>query len=278
MASGLNPHQTFLDLVDEGDLPGPWREKAAAFRYNLLAPLFALNLCLSEPPRYRAAEKHPHLDRAFMVILGLEDFAQFPEIVRHHEAGTLPPTVMWGACPTLFDPSQAPPGRHTAFMWEKLPYRLGGDARNWDGARDEHGKQMLRVWTEHAPNLEASVLGWFARSPLDVERTLENMREGDLLVGAFTNDQIGYHRPFPGAGHYRAPLEGLYLCGSSSHPGGNVTGLPGYNAPRSCSPTSACPPVGARAARRAAVTPVNNVATMSCLTQIHLPGFLVTGL
>ena len=50
---------------------------------------------------------------------------------------------MWGACPTLFDPTQAPPGRHTAFMWEKLPYRLNGDAANWDGACDEHGRAML---------------------------------------------------------------------------------------------------------------------------------------
>ena len=229
VASGLNPHQTFLDLLDERDLPGAWRQKAADFRYNLIAPLFGLNLCLSEPPRYRAAEKLPHLDRAFMVILGLEDFAQYPEIVRHHEAGTLSPTVMWGASPTLFDPSQAPAGRHTAFMWEELPYRLGGDARNWDAAREPHGAEMLKVWTEYAPNLDDAVLGWFARSPLDTERTLSNMREGDLLVGAFTNGQVGFHRPFPGAGHYRGPIAGLYLCGSSSHPGGNVTGLPGYN-------------------------------------------------
>jgi phytoene dehydrogenase-like protein len=56
------------------------------------------------------------------------------------------------------------------------------------------------------------------------------MREGDLLVGAFTNGQIGFHRPFPGAGSYRTHLPSLYLCGSSSHPGGNITGLPGYNA------------------------------------------------
>jgi phytoene dehydrogenase-like protein len=49
------------------------------------------------------------------------------------------------------------------------------------------------------------------------------------LVGAFTNGQIGFHRPFPGAGSYRSHLPGLYLCGSSSHPGGNITGLPGYN-------------------------------------------------
>jgi phytoene dehydrogenase-like protein len=114
-------------------------------------------------------------------------------------------------------------------MWEKLPYRLGGDARTWDAAREPHAREMLNLWKEYAPNLEDAVLGWFARSPLDTERTLSNMREGDLLVGAFTDGQVGFHRPFPGAGHYRAPIEGLYLCGASSHPGGNVTGLPGYN-------------------------------------------------
>ena len=69
----------------------------------------------------------------------------------------------------------------------------------------------------------------FTRSPLDTERTLPNMREGDLLVGAFTHGQVGDDRPFPGAGHYRGHLKGLYLCGSCCHPGGNITGLPGYN-------------------------------------------------
>jgi hypothetical protein len=47
---------------------------------------------------------------------------------------------------------------------------------------------------------------------------------------AFTNGQIGYDRPFSGAGAYRAHLPSLYLCGSSSHPGGNIAGLPAYNA------------------------------------------------
>ena len=84
--------------------------------------------------------------------------------------------------------------------------------------------------TRYAPNLNGAVIDSFTRSPLDTERSFPNMRDGDLLVGAFTNGQVGYDRPFRGAGQYRAPVEGLYLCGSSSHPGGNVTGLPGYNA------------------------------------------------
>lgn len=229
VASGLNPHQTFLDLMDEKDVPAEWREKVSGFAYNNIAPLFALNLNLRERPVYTAERERPELGRALMVILGLEGYAQFPEIVAHHEQGTIPPTVMWGATPTVFDPSQAPPGQHVAFMWEKLPYRLQGDARNWDRVRQAHGKEMLGLWTRYAPNLGDAVIDWFTRSPLDSERALPNMREGDLLVGAFSKGQVGYDRPFRGAGHYRGHVTGLYLCGSCCHPGGNITGLPGYN-------------------------------------------------
>jgi phytoene dehydrogenase-like protein len=227
VASSLNPHQTFLDLLEETLVPRDTREKAQAFQYNLLAPLFALHLNLREPPRYVATAKYPELAQAFMVIMGLDRSDQFSDIVRHHASGTIPPTVMWGACPTLFDPSQAPSGHHTAFMWEKLPYHLKS---GWSAGGEAHGRDMLALWCKHAPNLADAVVDSFTRTPLDTERSLPNMRDGDLLVGAFTNGQIGYHRPFPGAGSYRAHLPGLYLCGSSSHPGGNITGLPGYNA------------------------------------------------
>jgi len=224
VVSGLNPQQTFLELIEDDLLPREWRCKAREFKYNLIAPLFGLYLNLRDPPRYAAAA-----GKAFMVILGLEHFEQFPEIVRHHEEGTVPPTVMWGSCPTEFDPSQAPAGKHTAFMWEKLPYALHGDARQWDSQKHQHGKAMLNVWAQYAPNLNDSVLDSFVRSPLDTERAFPNMRQGDLLVGGFTNGQVAYNRPFPGAGQYRGYLQGLYLCGASSHPGGNVTGLAGYN-------------------------------------------------
>ncbi|MCA9147593.1 MAG: hypothetical protein KDB05_32705, partial [Planctomycetales bacterium] len=95
--------------------------------------------------------------------------------------------------------------------------------------KDRHGAEMLALWSRFAPNITDATITSFTRSPLDTERMLPNMQSGDLLVGAFANDQVGYHRPFPGAGHYRAHLPGLYLCGSCCHPGGNITGLPGYN-------------------------------------------------
>jgi phytoene dehydrogenase-like protein len=229
VVSGLNPQQTFLDLMSTDDVPTAWREKAQAFRYNVLAPLFGVYANLNERPIYEAEKEYPYVDKGFMVIMGLDGAARFDEIVRQHEKGLVPPTVMWGSCPTVFDATQAPAGQHAAFMWEKLPYKLRGNAQNWDAEAEAHGRKMLDVWTEHAPNMRDAVLETFVRSPLDVERTLPNMRYGDLLVGSLGHGQVGYNRPFVGAGHYRAHLQGLYLCGSCCHPSGNITGLPGYN-------------------------------------------------
>jgi phytoene dehydrogenase-like protein len=78
VASGLNPQQTFLDLLDADAAPRPTREAASGFRYNRIAPLFALNLALREPPRYTAAERRPELNQAFMVILGLDADGPIP--------------------------------------------------------------------------------------------------------------------------------------------------------------------------------------------------------
>jgi phytoene dehydrogenase-like protein len=233
VASGLNPQQTFLELMPAETVPAWAREKAARFQYNLLAPLFGLHLALDEPPRYAAAERYRELNEAFMVLIGLERFGQFHEIVAAHERGELPPSVAWGACPTLFDPSQAPPGKHTAFLWEKLPYALSGNPSNWEKEKEAHGARLFKLWSAMAPNLDHGIIkDQFVLSPADTETALPNMSLGDLLVGSFANDQVGYHRPFAGAGCYRTPVLGLYLCGGSTHPGGNITGLCGYNSAR----------------------------------------------
>jgi phytoene dehydrogenase-like protein len=221
IASGLNPRQTFVELLNAGD---DLQRRAEAFEFNKIAPLFALNVALQEAPRYSASRSAPELEQAFMLILGLNRFSQFQEIVSAHELGTMPPPVMWGACPTAFDKTQAPEGRHTAFMWEKVPYAMPADAA-------QHGRELLELWGRYAPNMKGSnVLHHFVRTPRDTEALLPNMHRGDLLVGSFANGQVGYNRPFAGAGQYRTPIPGLYLCGGSTHPGGNVTGLCGYNA------------------------------------------------
>jgi phytoene dehydrogenase-like protein len=93
VASGLNPQQTFLDLMPAEVVPPSVREKAAQFQYNLLAPLFGLHVALDEPPHYAAAALHPELNEAFMVLIGLERFGQFHEIVAAHERGEIPGSV-----------------------------------------------------------------------------------------------------------------------------------------------------------------------------------------
>jgi phytoene dehydrogenase-like protein len=117
-------------------------------------------------------------------------------------------------------------------MWEKTPYALRGNSRNWVDEKPKHAQRMFDLWCEYAPNLRAATIDSFAQSPHETAIRHPNMREADLLIGAFRTGQVGAGRPFAGAEDYRTFLGGLYLCGSSSHPGGNITGLPGYNAAR----------------------------------------------
>ncbi len=232
VASGVNPQQTLLDLIAPEDRPRRIGRRARGFRYNRIAPLFGLHLGLSEPPEltaYDGAAVHP-----LMFVLGLEGTGDVEAMLKAHDAGARPPFLAWGATPTRFDESQAPRGRHTAFLWQKVPYALLGNPSQWEREAEAHADQLLARWAEFAPNLvRAGVIEHrFHRTPLDTVRSLPNQANGDLLVGSLAGGQVGYHRPFAGAGQYRTPLEGLYLCGGSTHPGGNITGLCGHNAAR----------------------------------------------
>lgn len=231
VASTLNPSQTFLELIDPEYVPPAWQRKAIGFKFNLVAPLMSLHLNMKAPPHYKAAAKVPSADDCYMVIMGIDDLQTFRQMFECHERGMMPPgPVLYGACMTRHDPTQAPAGKHTAFVWQKVPYHLYGNPDNWDRYKDKVGREMLDQWIRYAPNLADDVEHWFTRSPRDTARSLPNMGEGDTLGGAFTNGQYLDGRPFAGAGNYRTYLDGLYMCGSATHPGGNVTGLPGHNA------------------------------------------------
>ncbi len=229
VAAALNPHQV-LNLLGAEHLPAPVVRAAAAYRYNLVGPLFGVNVALREPPSYRAAERHPEVARAGLTILGLEA----PDEIDALYQGRLPMLAsIWGTTPTAHDPSQTVDGVATAFMWQKVPYALDGDPLNWDRRKVAHAERILGRWREFAPNLTPdNILTMTALSPLDTERRFPNLRGGDLGVGWAGPGQLRDERPFPGAGRYALPLPGLYLCGGATHPGGNITGLPGYNAAR----------------------------------------------
>jgi phytoene dehydrogenase-like protein len=233
VASSLNPIQTLLDLVGDGALPAGLADRVRAYRFSVVGPLFGVHLALHEPPAYRAAAFDPDAGRAFMSVLGLDRPEQIYDLKARLGAGRLPEEIwMNGAVPTLHDPSQAPPGKHTAFVWQKVPYALAdGGGPRWDAVKGGHLERVLARWREYAPNLtDGAIVNRFAFTPLDTERHLPNMARGDLNVGWLDAAQQGAGRPLPELSHYRAPVEGLYLCGACTHPGGNITGFPGYNA------------------------------------------------
>jgi phytoene dehydrogenase-like protein len=231
VVSTLNPQQTVLELTGEGHWPPGVAARVRDYRYNRVGPLFGVNVALREPPAYRAAEANPDIARAFMVILGLETPEAVDAMYRDHPAGRLTrPLTLWGAAPTVHDPTQARAGFHTAFLWEKAPFALGGDPANWDAAKEGHGTEVLARWAEYAPNVPDAVLTRYCSSPLDTVRRLPNLAEGDLTAGWLGAEQMGANRPTPELSGYATPLPGLFLAGSCTHPGGNITGYPGYNA------------------------------------------------
>jgi phytoene dehydrogenase-like protein len=229
VASSLSPRQTFLDLLGAACPPALARA-AHDYRYNTVGPLCGVYLSLRQAPRYTAAGRHPDIERAGLTILGLDGPE---EIYALYDAKIPELASIWGTAPTAHDPSQAPPGIHTAFMWQKVPYALDGEPGAWDAHRHLHLRRILERWRGFAPNVEPGViLSRRFLSPLDTERRFPNLVGGDLGAGWLGPGQAGHERPFPGSGGYRAPVPGLYLCGGATHPGGNITGLPGYNAAR----------------------------------------------
>ena len=235
VASSIDPHQTFLDLAGAEHLAPEFAARVKAFRYSLVGPIFALNLSLSERPVYRNEAYDPDVGRALLTIIGLDHSDDIAELYRAHREGWLPRKLFFnGTTPTVFDPSQAPPGKHTAFMWPLLPYHLkdGGPAR-WDEVKEQFFDLYLARWREFAPNLNAAnIVSRGCSTPLDIERHLPNMVGGDWMVGEMNTEQCLDKRPLPELSSHRTPIGNLYLCGSCCHPGGNITGAPGYNAAR----------------------------------------------
>jgi phytoene dehydrogenase-like protein len=88
---------------------------------------------------------------------------------------------------------------------------------------------MIDTVDRYAPNFKRSVLGRQILSPLDLERTF-GLVGGDIFHGTLEPAQLFSARPVLGHADYRAPVAGLYMCGSGTHPGGGVTGAPGHNA------------------------------------------------
>lgn len=230
VASGADLKQTLLELVGEENLSDLTVRRAKGFRYGPAHCLGTPMFCLYEPPSYKSAAWDPDIDEAWYTIVGYETAEDAIQGTRDPYADRLPAPAAGTWVNTLWDPSQAPPGRHAATGWYFLPKASALTTAEWTEVRETYNQRFLEVWRRYAPNMTPeNVIAHKLYTPDQIERK-NLMREGDWFLGEPSPDQMGTSRPFPEASNYRLEIDGLYLCGPSAWPGGGVHGACGYNA------------------------------------------------
>lgn len=228
VASAIDAPAT-MHMAGEELFPEDVRDKLNSWHWGNHS-LVTLHLALRDRPLYKSRAFDPDIDRAFNIFFGMDDIAQVEQCFKDCAAQKFPDVLMGnGACNSHFDPTYAPAGGHSAFWWPFAPYAVDGDAQNWDRDKDAYAQRVLDVWREYADNLDDdNVRAKFLFTPLDVERLNVNMRQGAVRMGAYIPSQLGINRPHPLMSGTRTPVEGLYLCGSSTGNGGGINGAPGY--------------------------------------------------
>ena len=230
--TNVEPKKTFLDLVGEEHVPAAFARRVKNY-HSRGRSLFCLHLAVSEPPQYKAAAHNPHVNRAFSQEMFCATVADQVQAYQEIAAGKPPRREMLQiTLPTLFDPSQAPPGKHTVLIWQYAPYAVAPEGpTGWQKVREEYAEHCLALWRSYAPNMtKDKILAMTIQDPTDTVRHNDNMVNGVDVVGDMTPDQMGYFRPFAGWSSYRSPIEGLYMCGGYCHPGGGVHAGAGHNA------------------------------------------------
>ena len=228
--SNLNPKLLYSKLIDAAHLSGEFQERIAQWRCG--SGTFRMNVALSELPDFTCLPGKDPSDHHTAGIILAPTLAYMERAyfdARLHGWSKQPIVEM--VIPSTIDDSLAPPGRHVAslFCQHVAPQLPNGES--WDTHRETVADLMIDTVNSYAPNFKAAVLGRQIMSPLDLERTF-GLVGGDIFHGALSLDQMFSARPMLGHGNYRGPLQGLYMCGAGTHPGGGVTGAPGHNAAR----------------------------------------------
>ena len=228
VASTVDVPQTFTKMVGEDQLPPEYREKVKNFQQTNWS-LFGLHLALNEAPRHVGTDFHPGINQALKVNIGCQSLDQLFALHDEVAAGKIPTKVSFGTgSATQFDPSQAPAGKATAYAWHAMPYAPEGDPENIEAVKEEFADRMMETWREWAPNMtKDNVIARHIYTANDYTKELINMVDGDIFVGSFTGSQTMWNHF-----GYRTPIEGLYMAGSPTHPGGAISGGGGYIASR----------------------------------------------
>lgn len=223
---------TMLDLLGEEYLPG---NLAARVRQIRIGNGFGMTVrcAASELPDYLAAPSggRPHESHHGLQLLAptmqyvRDAYTDFSRGLPSRDPAVIAMTF------SAIDPTVAPPGKHSVFLWAQyFPYEIA-DGVQWDTIREQTADNILEVLYRYAPNMRGAILDRFIQTPLDLERRLGLLR-GNVMHVEMSLDQMFFFRPLPELASYRTPVRGLYMTGASMHPGGGVFGASGYNTAR----------------------------------------------
>ena len=220
----------FRQLVAPAHLPPELRREIDTFR--TFSTAFKMNIAAHQPPQYRAFDaarlgfRYPTYVHIAPGIDYLERAYDEAKYGWWSSRPFLTPVV-----PTIVDDTLAPPGKHVINVFGgHAPYQLRGGA-SWEDEKPKLVKAALAVLDEMAPGFSQQVIGIEALVAPELERIV-GLPQGHIFHGELSPDQLFFQRPAAHWSDYRTPVTGLYQCGSSTHPGGGVSGIPGYNAAR----------------------------------------------
>jgi phytoene dehydrogenase-like protein len=227
VVSSAHPVTTFRDLIGEERLPGDVVRDVQ--RYRTRSGSVKLNVALSELPAFPSWDQEGDLHKGLAAISPSVEYlerawddAKYGRMSEHPYVEVV--------FPTAHEPEGlAPKGKHLMLAFSQYgPYELREGS--WDdGGREEFGQRVLKALGEFAPSLLDAVEHLEVLTPKDIEARF-GLLGGNIMQGELTPDQLFSFRPFPGHGDYRTLIAGMYLCGSGTHPGGGVMGVPGRNA------------------------------------------------
>jgi phytoene dehydrogenase-like protein len=229
VASSVDAHLTFEKLLSPDVLPEEFREAVAKIDYASASA--KVNLALAEPPQFTCLPSTgvaPHHHGTMHIGPSLDYLDRAYDDAKYGRPSQEP--ILEMTMPTSVDRSIAPDGKHLLSMFvQYAPYNLAEG--NWDDQKEAFGDRCIEMLARYAPNVPAAIEHRQVLSPLDLERTF-GITGGNIMQGAMAPHQLYCFRPVAGWADHRTPVQGLYLCGAASHPGGGVMGACGANAAR----------------------------------------------
>jgi phytoene dehydrogenase-like protein len=216
------PGALLLKMVGEQHLPNGLIASLRRFEYAW--GTFKVDYALDGPVPWLAEDAR---DAAVVHLSGnhIADMRAFTNEIRH---GELPhtPYLLVGQH-TRADPSRAPEGKHTLYVYTHVPSK---PAAGWAASREAFGDRVADWIESCAPGFKKLIRARHLTSPVDLEAMNENLVGGDLGGGtAHIERQLVFRPAFPYF-RYRMPIQFLYLGSASTHPGTGVHGACGYNA------------------------------------------------